>query len=50
MGHSSSFIQFGTLALAAQFEFSVEIPMSAQASSASWPISANYSLLPLMAR
>jgi hypothetical protein len=47
MGPSYSFLQFGPLALAAQFEFSVEIPMPAQASPASWPISAHHTLLPL---
>jgi hypothetical protein len=50
MGPFYSFIQFGPLALAAQFEFSVEIPMPAQASLAPWPISAHHTLLPLPAR
>jgi hypothetical protein len=50
MGPSYSFLQFGLLAWAAQFEFSMEIPMPAQASPASWPISAHYSLLALPAR
>jgi hypothetical protein len=50
MGPSYSFLQFGLLALVAQFEFFVEIPMPAQASPTSWPISAHYSLLPLPAR
>jgi hypothetical protein len=50
MDPSYSFLQFGLLALAAEFEFSVEIPMPAQVSLASWPISAHYSLLPLPAR
>jgi hypothetical protein len=49
MGPSYSFLQFGPLALVAQFEFSVEIPMPAQASPASWPISAHHTLLPLSA-
>jgi hypothetical protein len=50
MGPSYSFLQFGSLALAAQFEFSLEIPMPAQASLASWPISAHNTLLPRPAR
>jgi hypothetical protein len=49
MGPSYSFLQFGPLALAAQFEFSVEIPMPAQASPASWLISTHHTLLPLPA-
>jgi hypothetical protein len=50
MGPSYLFFQFGPLALAAQFEFSMEIPMPAQASLASWPISAHYSFFPLPAQ
>jgi hypothetical protein len=50
MGPSYSFLQFSLLALAAQFEFSMEIPMPAQDSPASSPISAHHTLLPLPAR
>jgi hypothetical protein len=42
MGRSYSFHQFGSLAMADQFEFSVAIPMPAQASSASWPITPSF--------